>query len=164
MEFLSKENIAQWKSKLPDDVLACLDDSIEEGDAECAGIVTSLYNLNTADDIASYVLGNQDKFIAIGRTRRIRFLAWCTRRFHSEKEERQKLISAITESGSDDEGGDTGGREKVAPVFLSDIQAFAAAISTRAAGLIVDESTLSTIAGVGFEIASDLEMRGGRGK
>jgi hypothetical protein len=160
MQFLSKENITQWKEKLPDDVLACLDDSLDEGEGEAAEIIAAMQNLKTADEFAEYILGNQDKFIVIGRTRRIRFLAWCTRRFHSDKIGRERLVSAITDSSSDEGDGDNGGREKVAPLFLSDIQAFAQAIAARAAGLIVDESTLSTIAGVGFEIASDLELGG----
>ncbi len=161
MQFLSKEIITQWKEKLPDDVLACLEDSLDEGEGESAEIVSGMQQLETPQEIADFILRNQEKFIAIGRTRRIRFLAWCTRRFHSNKTGREALISAITQSDTDEGDGGNGGREKVAPLFLSDIQAFAQAIATRAAGLIVDENTLSTIAGVGFEIATDFELGGG---
>lgn len=162
MQFLSKENLVQWKEKLPDDVLTCLDEIKDEGQAAADELSASFGKLTTPDDFLEFVTANQDKFIEIGRTRRIRFLAWCTARLYSDKIGREKLFSALTESGSDDSDGEGGGRKKIAPVFLADIQAFAEAIGPRAAALIVDENTLSTIAGVGFEIASDLEMRGGK--
>lgn len=161
MQFLSKENLLQWKEKLPDDVLRCLDEITDEGQQAADELSASFASLQTTDDFFDFINSNQEKFIEIGRTRRLRFLAWCTARFYSDKIGREKLISAITEGGSDDGEGQAG-RGKVAPYFLQDIKAFAEAIGPRAAGFIVDENTLSTIAGVGFEIASDLDMRGGR--
>jgi hypothetical protein len=161
MQLLSKEALEAWRATLPDDVLTCID-AIDDSGQDAADFISKfLPDLKNLDDFSGLVSANREKFMEMGRARRIRFLAWCTAKFHSDKDERLRLISKITETGSSEEEGGSGA-QNVGILFLEDIKAFAAAMGPRAAALIVDENTLSTVAGVGLEMASDMEMRGGR--
>lgn len=161
MQWFSKEGLQAWREKMPDDVLECIAPIDDEGQAAADFIAQFLGGLNSPEDFLKVIEDHQQKFIDMGRSRRIRFLAWCSAKFYSHKETRLRLINAITETGSGDEGDDTDS-QAVGIMFLEDIKAFAEAIGPRAALLIVDENTLSTVAGVGLDVASDLEMRGGR--
>ncbi|TLX16901.1 hypothetical protein [Rhizobium sp. MHM7A] len=161
MQLLSKEALEAWRATLPDDVLTCIE-TIDDSGQEAADFISKfLPDLKNSDDFSGLVSANREKFMEMGRARRIRFLAWCAAKFHSDKDERLRLISKITETGSSEEGSGSG-NQSVGILFLEDIKAFAAAMGPRAAALIVDENTLSTVAGVGLEMASDMELRGGR--
>lgn len=161
MQWFTKESLLAWRASLPDDVLECVEPIDDQGQAAADFIAKLLGELETPDDYVALVREHNEKFKEMGRPRRIRFLAWCTAKFYRDKEERKRLIAKMTESVSgEDEGGSSTG--DVGILLLEDIKAFAKAIGPRAANLIVDENTLSTVAGVGMELASDLEMRGGR--
>lgn len=161
MQWFSKEALEAWRSALPDDVLTCVDAIDESGQESADFIVKLLPELKTSDDFSGLVSAHREKFIKMGRPRRIRFLAWCSAQFYRNKDERLKLISKITETGSG-EAESSSGTQSVGILFLEDIKAFAEAMGPRAAALIVDENTLSTVAGVGLEMASDLKLSGGR--
>lgn len=161
MQWLSKEALEAWRATLPDDVLTCVETIDDSGQDAADFIAKFLPDLKEVDDFIGMISANREKFMEMGRARRIRFLAWCTAKFHSDKDERLRLISKITETGSSEEGSSSGS-QNVGVLFLEDIKAFAEAMGPRAAALIVDENTLSTVAGVGLELASDMEMRGGR--
>jgi len=161
MQFLSKEALEAWRAILPDDVLTCIEEIDDSGQEAADYISKFLPDVKESDEFFTLVATHREKFIEMGRVRRIRFLAWCSAQLYRNKEERQKVISKITEIGSGEEESGSGA-QGVGILFLEDIKAFAAAMGPRAAALIVDENTLSTVAGVGFEMASDLELGGGR--
>jgi hypothetical protein len=167
MQWFTKEALEAWRATLPDDVLTCVD-SIDDSGQDAADFISKLLpdlvlpERKAADEFSTLILTHREKFMEMGRPRRIRFLAWCTAQFYrdKDKDERLRLISKITETGSD-EAESGSGTQGVGILFLEDIKAFAAALGPRAAALIVDENTLSTVAGVGLEMASDMELRGG---
>lgn len=160
MSWFTKEALVAWRNNIPDDIVVCIDDITDEGQAAADFIAKLLPNIKTSDDYVSVVRDNQEKFIEMGRARRLRFLAWCNARLYREKENRIKVNIALTEVGSGDEEG-SAGNGGAGPYFLEDIKAFAEAIGPRAAAIIVDENTLKTIAGVGMQMENDRKMNGG---
>lgn len=161
MRWFTKEGLVAWRSKIPDDILICVDDITDEGQDAADFIAKLLPNAQTPDDYLEIVKNNQDKFIEMGRARRLRFLAWCNARLYRDKAERIKLNIAFTQLDKTEDGSGTG-TGSAGPYFLEDIKAFAEAIAPRAAALIVDEDTLKTISGVGIELENNRKMNGGR--
>ncbi len=161
MRWFTKEGLLAWRQQIPDDIVVCIEEITDEGQEAADFIAKMLPAIEKPDDFLNLVKDNQEKFIEMGRARRLRFLAWCTARLYRETIEREKLIVAITNLEKEGDGESSSGN--AGPYFLEDIKAFAEAIGPRAAALIVDENTLKTISGVGFEIANEIELtRGGR--
>lgn len=158
MEALTYEAMEAWYGLLPDDVASCMEKPGREGQAEADAIAAALPGVGNGADLVSYVARNQDSFIAIGRARRIRILAWLAAGDYPDKVEALQALSGEEGSG---EGGSSAGTEKVAPYFKEDIRALVAALGPRAARGIVDAATLAAVAGAGYEVAGELEMRSG---
>lgn len=154
MADLRKDSIEAWFGCLPDDVRSALPDGTD-GDVEAAMAVTEgLKGLSSPEDILSFVAFNQDSFLSMGRARRVRFLAWLAKRTYPEK---IGVIDVLTDENGDGQGV----MGKVAPVFLEDIRAIVEALGPRAAKGIVDADTIAVIAGAGYELKSEMDMRQG---
>jgi len=156
MDWLKKETLAAWHGLLPQDVASFMEKPSDEGQDAADRIATGIGTLKDGKAVINFVKENGDSFIEMGRTRRVRFLAWLAARDYPDKKE---VLSAI----SDGEGGGKGAGEAgvAAPYFLEDIRALVEALGPRAARLIVDAETLAAVKGAGYEVTSELEMRSG---
>jgi len=155
MADLRKDTMEAWFERLPDDVRSALPDGTAGAEAAGLAVTEGLKGLKTPEEILSYVAVNQDSFMDMGRARRVRFLAWLAKRTYPEK---IGVLDVLTDEGGD---GGQGVMGKVAPVFLEDIRAIVEALGPRAARGIVDADTIAAVAGAGYELASELEMRQG---
>jgi len=155
MADLRKETIDAWFGRLPADVRSAMPDGTAGEDPAGLAATEGLKGLSTPEDILTYVAGNQDLFLGMGRARRVRFLAWLTKRTYPEK---IGVLEVLTDGGED---GGQGVMGKVAPVFLEDIRAIVEALGPRAARGIVDADTIAAVAGAGYELASEMDMRQG---
>jgi len=156
MADLMKDSIQAWLERLPEDVRSAIPDGAA-GDEDAAKAVTEgIKGLATPEQVLEFVDGNGDSFVAMGRARRVRFLAWFASRTYPSRTE---SFVALTDGEAGD--GGQGGRGKVAPFFLEDVRALVEALGPRAARGIVDAAAIEAVAGAGYEVQSELEMRQG---
>jgi len=158
MQALARDSMEAWFGLLPDDVASCMEKPGQDGQAEADAIAAGLLSVGSGSDLVTYVAGNQDSFIAIGRARRIRILAWLAAGQYPDKVAALQALSGEEGAG---EGGSAAGTDKVAPYFKEDIRALVEALGPRAARGIVDAATLAAVAGAGYEVAGELDMRSG---
>lgn len=159
MASLGKESMEAWYGLLPADVASCMDRPGNDGQAEADAIAAAMPAIKDGSALLQYVSGNVESFIAIGRARRIRILAWLAAGDYPDKMKALKSLSDTDTSGGAD--GGAGGAQKVAPYFKEDIRAFVESLGPRAARGIVDAATLAAVTGAGYEVAGELEMRSG---
>ena len=161
MDFLRQDRLTKWRAVQPRDIASVTEDPVSVDPAFVELVAKRLPTLATAASALDFAGEHADDFIALGRAGRLRFLAWVlSRKYSDERGFKEDLIT--DRLPDDEEGGAVGGdgRDKIAPVFYSDILAFAEALGPRIAAQIVDSQTLDAVAGASLEVASEFEMKG----
>jgi len=154
-----RENAVQsWLRLLPDDLRSVLGEVTPDQDGNAAALVGDFGDDPAPDDVLAAVEKHQDSILSLGRARRVRFLAWFARRTYPHSTGAFEILT-------DEDGGEDGVLGKAGPVFAEDIRAIVAVLGIRAARQIADVETIEMIAGAGFEVTSEMEMRqGGSGR
>jgi len=163
MTKLDKDSMSVWYGLLPADVASCIEISeLGEGESEATAIVGAIKGFKNGEDVVGFVAQNPERFLTIGRARRLRFLAWLMAGNYPDK---GMALQALANPDDEEQGseGAAGGVGKVAPYFKEDILALVEALGPRAARRIVDVGTLAAVTGAAYEVAGELEMRSGGG-
>lgn len=161
---LSTDHVKGWWGLLPRDFKAAVGAEIPGSDEEAyksfSGKIGSVSNKRYTDVVRDHA----DLVAAMGRPRRVRFLAWVTQVCWPESD---KVLKALTgtdasDEGSSSSGGVAGGRSKVASLFLSDLEAIAGVVCNREVRAVAGrEAVRSVESGVkDFEDSFDLMTSG----
>lgn len=163
MDFLSRDRLVKWRAVQPRDVAAVTEDPVAVDEAFVQTVSQRLPTLHTALAALDFAGEHADDFIKIGRAGRLRFLAWVQKKNFPDGKLFMDALTSDSLPGEDDDGGEVvggDGRDKIAPVFYSDILAFAEALGPRIAAQIVDAQTLDAVAGASLDVVSEFEMKG----
>lgn len=155
MADLSLNAMAAWLDRLPDDIRSAVGD-VAAGDDDRLAELSAVLSAAPADRLSVIVSERADDFMAMGRARRLRFLAWVARRTYPES---GLLFRALAED--DDEGGQSGGRSKIAPYFLEDVKALVNVLGPRVAMQVVNGDNLGAVVRSSYELQSESEFRQG---
>lgn len=160
MAFLAKESVEAWYRLLPEDVASAMEPPGEREAEASEAVLSGIAAVATGRQAVALVEEKADSFVAMGRARRIRFLAWLAARDYPDVVE---ALDAITGDGTSESGAGGGGAGKVAPYFREDVRALVEALGPRAARGFAIRANLAAVAGAGFEVAGELEMKSGGG-
>lgn len=154
MADLSAAAVRAWREKLPADLRAVVPDDLSGDEATLARIASKLAEAD-AERVPGIVLEHGEMFAAMGRARRVRFLAWLAKRAYPES---GIVISALIGKESDEQGS-TGrqGGGVVAPYFLEDLRAFAEALGPRVARRMVGGDAVGLIARAASRVRTSAE-------
>lgn len=159
---LDKDSMDKWTSLLPGDLKGAVDAQTECDGESLETVVTGLKGLteesgdSKVEKVLDFVFREQDAFAKLDRARRVRFIAWVSGQPHSMSPKPLAILfdaERSYQSGEDEDGGDGGTMEKIAPVFLQDVREIMAALGPRATRSIVDSETLGAVTTAGFEAA-----------
>jgi|HigsolmetaAR206D_1030411.scaffolds.fasta_scaffold00580_7 hypothetical protein len=147
--------VQAWFDRLPDDARSAMPDGVDGDETIAMAFVGAVGKARDAADVLAAVETHQDSLARMGRARRIRFLAWFAARAYPQD---TKAFDILTGKDSGDDDGSLG---IAAPIFRQDIEALVMALGPRAARQIVGPESLGLVAGAGYEVASELEMKQG---
>jgi hypothetical protein len=156
MPNLSASGVASWRSKLPEDLLGAVGNDPASDEAFAASIGARL-EAGGVEGAIQALEENADAFIGLGRTRRVRFLAWMAKATYPDS---ALIFRRIAERAAQEGGsGEGGGIAKVAPYFLADIEALVGALGPRVAQKMVNGTSIAAISKASFEVQSEAEFR-----
>lgn len=140
---LKSDRISAWRSLLPEDIRTHVPLEMGTATDESLDALADDLAAVSARRIPEVILRHSATLAEAGRPRRIRVLAWAIPRVWPNGAE---LTRVLTESG-DAEGGEDGGRSKVAPLFRSDIEAIAGVAMARIIRAAAHRGTVDAVAG-----------------
>jgi len=164
---LSAAHVRGWHAFLPRDFKAAFGDEIPSGDDDALRDLSAQMGAVATRGYPEVLWRNADLVARMGRPRRVRLLAWITQICWPESD---KVLSRLTdvrldegEEGSGSLGGAGDGRAKVAPLFLSDLEALAGRVIERGARAVADRGAVRAVeAGIrDFEDAFGPQTTGG---
>lgn len=140
---LSAVHVRAWLGKLPRDYRAVFGEDIPPIDENSLADLSEQLGKSSTRGYAAIVRGHGPLVAAMGRPRRVRLLAWLTQMCWPDADKTLRALSDATsaEGGS----GSAGGRSKVAPLFLSDLELVAGVNQRRQVRAFANRRTVESV-------------------
>jgi len=139
---LSVEHVRGWLGKLPRDYRGAFGDDIPPSDEESLANLSEQLVASSTRGYAEIVLRHAPVIAAMGRPRRVRLLSWLTQMCWPDAD---KILRALSDVSGGETGGSAGGRAKVAPLFLSDLEVVAGVNRRREVRAVANRRTVESV-------------------
>ena len=141
---LSVAHVSGWLGKLPLDFRRAFGEDIPPADEQSLAGLSEQLGASSTRGYAEIVLRHAPVVAAMGRPRRLRLLCWLTQMCWPDADKVLRALSDVT-GGEQGGQGSAGGRGKVAPLFLSDLEVVAGVSRRRQVRAIANRRTVESV-------------------
>lgn len=141
---LSTSHVRGWWGMLPGDLKSAFGDEVPGEHDEALRELSGQMGAASTRGYPDILFRHADLVAGMGRPRRVRLIAWIVQMCWPESD---KVLSVLTDvregEGGESSGG--GGRAKVAPLFLSDLEALVGPVINRSARAVADRGAVRAV-------------------
>jgi hypothetical protein len=139
---LGATHVRLWLGKLPRDYRSAFGEDVPQSDEEALAGLSEQLGASSTRGYAEIVMRHAPVIAAMGRPRRVRLLSWLTQMCWPDAD---KILRALSDVAAGESGGSAGGRAKVAPLFLSDIEVVAGVNRRRQVRAVASRRTVESV-------------------